>query len=58
MNPLAFIAFLMGINGGTPAMPAQSQKQETVKERTKPTNDPGTPKGGSDGAGRGGWDRN
>ncbi len=58
MNPLTFLAFVLGINGNTPATPPQQQQQTTVKETTKPADQPGAPKGGNDGEGRGGWDRN
>ncbi len=53
MNPLAFIAFLVGIQG-TPAQqaPTQQPEQPTVQKPTpKPGKEVGAPK-------RGGWDRN
>ncbi|MBL8009793.1 MAG: hypothetical protein JNJ64_04220 [Flavobacteriales bacterium] len=55
MNPIAIIAFLVGINGNPPAEPAAStKKEETRIERTEPAT-------GKDVGGRkrrGGWDHN
>lgn len=57
MNPIAFIAFLVGISGApatTPTRPVEQQKAVTVAKPT--TAQPCTPKGGM--GERGGWDRN
>lgn len=55
MNPIAIIAFLVGINGNTPAEPAEStKKEETRIERTKPA----AGKDVGDRKRRGGWDHN
>jgi hypothetical protein len=53
MNPIAFIAFLMGINTTTP--PTKPAPTELEQQQAKPK--PGTDKE-SGGAKRGGWDRN
>lgn len=52
MNPIAFIAFLVGINTTPPSQPKnQEQKKGTEQPQPKPAGEVGAPK-------RGGWDRN
>ncbi|MCB9182447.1 MAG: hypothetical protein H6591_00905 [Flavobacteriales bacterium] len=53
MNPIAFIAFLVGINSTPPAPQACPLKEQTFKETAKPASDQAKPK-----CGRGGWDYN
>lgn len=53
MNPIAFIAFLMGINTTTP--PAKPAASEQEQHQEKPTQ--GKDKGNGHPK-RGGWDRN
>ena len=53
MNPLAFIAFLVGINTTPPTAPAApEQKERSEQQQTKPK-----PQGPQKKA-RGGWDHN
>ncbi|MBL8009794.1 MAG: hypothetical protein JNJ64_04225 [Flavobacteriales bacterium] len=55
MNPIAVIAFLIGINGGAPATPERKPaKEEQRVEREQPK--PGKGDGGA--KRRGGWDYN
>ncbi len=55
MNPIAFIAFLVGINSSPPTPPstAAQQKQNVEEPRPKPQPDAGRPK-----VHGGGWDAN
>ena len=60
MNTIAFLAFVFGINGTAPATPSPVQTQTPVaaQENEKSSVNHGVAKGGNDGEGRGGWDRN
>lgn len=53
MHPIAFIAFLMGINGTSAPgpCPAQNKIKDVQTAQPTPQKPPTTPK-------RGGWDRN
>ncbi len=60
MNPITVLAFLLGINGPAATAPAKPHVEQPaeVKETKVPDGDQGVYKGGMDGEGRGGWDRN
>jgi len=60
MNPITVLAFLLGINGPAPTAPAEPQLEQpsAVKETKNPAGQQGVAKGGMEGEGRGGWDRN
>lgn len=55
MNPIAFIAFLVGINSTAPNTPVSTAEQVPALEKpqSKPSKETGTPKGAC-----GGWDHN
>lgn len=56
MNTLAFLAFLVGINGTNPGTSASAQEQKQKNERPAPK--PGKDLGSTKSRSGGGWDCN